>query len=76
MAANDSRALTRPPRPHGVIDPVVIFGWTPRGENVPSKNFFFDNTPYITAQLKEFALPHCHPLFAIFIVFQKISANF
>jgi hypothetical protein len=36
----------------------------------------FDNTPYITAQLKEFALPHCHPLFAIFIVFQKISANF
>ena len=54
MAANDSRALTRPPRLHGVIDPVVIFGCPPRGEKSPSKaGSFFDNTPYISAPPKK-----------------------
>ena len=38
----------------GVIDPVVIFGWTPSGEKFPSKaGSFFDNTPYISAPPKK-----------------------
>ena len=37
-----------------MIDPVVIFGWTPRGEKFPSKNaLIFDNTPYISAPPKK-----------------------
>ena len=45
VAADDGRALTRPPRPHGVIDPVVIFGWTPRGKNFQVKACLFDKRP-------------------------------
>ena len=37
----NNRALARSPRPHGVIDPVVIFGWTPRGETFPSKSMLY-----------------------------------
>ena len=37
MAADDGRALARPPRPHGAIDPVVIFVWDPTGGGKISK---------------------------------------
>ena len=45
MAADDGRALARPPRPHGAIDPVVIFVWDPTGGGKISKCMLISTTP-------------------------------
>ena len=45
MAADDGRALARPPRPHGAIDPVVIFVWDPTGGGKISKCMLISTSP-------------------------------
>jgi hypothetical protein len=45
MAADDSRALARPPRPHGVIDLWFRLGPHREGKNFQVKHAYFDKAP-------------------------------